>query len=478
MATRNLTLPTRSALRSSILGLWIGALLAVSLPLPASADTPPPLPASMAAVGDSITQADSSGGSLGTSYPQNSWSTGTNTTVHSHYQRLLAIDPGISGPAYNRSVSGAHMADLNGQMATVAALQPDYLTVLIGGNDLCTDTVDQMTSVATFQADFLAAMNTLTTASPATHVFVASVPNVYQLWQLFHANWWARTVWSAGRVCQSLLANPTSTTAADVARRAAVAQRNVEYNTVLEQVCAGHANCLFDGDAVYNVVFSSSDVAGDYFHPSIAGQAKLAAVTWAAGYWPIAAPVDNPPTASFTSACTALSCTFDASGSTDDHGISAYAWTFGDGSAGTGATTAHAYGVAGTYTVGLTATDTAGQSNSVSHAVTVNMPPAPTMHVASLTGSGAARKAGWTATVSVTITGADGVGVSSATVSGTWSTGSPGSCTTGSGGTCSFSTSMNKKTTSATYTVTGVTASSRTYDAAANAVTSVVVRAP
>lgn len=478
MATRNLTLRTRSALRSSILALSIGALLAVSQPLPARADTPPPLPASMAAVGDSITQAASSGGSLGTDYPQNSWSTGTNTTVNSQYLRLLAIDPGISGHAYNGSVSGAHMADLNGQMATIATRHPDYLTVLIGGNDLCTDTVDQMTSVATFQAGFVAAMNTLAAASPATHVYVASVPNVYQLWQLFHANWMARIVWSAGGVCQSLLANPTSTTATDVARRAAVAQRNVEYNAVLEQVCAGYGNCRFDGDAVYNVVFSSSDVAGDYFHPSIAGQAKLAAVTWATGYWPNAAPVDNPPTASFTSVCTGLSCAFDASGSTDDHGISAYAWTFGDGSAGTGATTAHAYAAAGTYTVGLTVTDTGGQSSSVSHAVTVSAPPAATMHVASLTASGAARKTGWTATVTVTIKGADGVAVSGATVSGTWTTGSSGSCTTAATGTCSFSTSMNKKTTTATYTVTAVTAPGRTYDAAANTATSVSVSAP
>jgi hypothetical protein len=49
----------------------------------------------MAAVGDSITQAASSGGGLGTDYPQNSWSTGTNGSVNSHYMRLLNLDPQI-----------------------------------------------------------------------------------------------------------------------------------------------------------------------------------------------------------------------------------------------------------------------------------------------------------------------------------------------------------------------------------------------
>ena len=52
---------------------------------------------------------------------------------------------------------------------------------------------------------------------------------------------------------------------------------------------------------VREVASKTSDVAGDYFHPSIAGQAKLAAATWAAGYWPNGGPtVDAPPTAAFT----------------------------------------------------------------------------------------------------------------------------------------------------------------------------------
>ena len=41
--------------------------------------------------------------------------------------------------------------------------------------------------------------------------------------------------------------------------------------------------CRFDNNAVFSTVFTTSDVSTrDYFHPSVAGQAKLAAVTWAA----------------------------------------------------------------------------------------------------------------------------------------------------------------------------------------------------
>lgn len=283
--------------RKPSLVLVLGALLVAALaPSAALAADPPPLPRSMAAVGDSITQAVSSGGSLGGLYPANSWSTGTNTTVNSHYQRLLALNPAISGRAWNDAVSGADSADLAGQMAIAAGRTPDYLTVLIGGNDLCTDTVAQMTSVADFRARVTAAMDAFTAASPDTRILVVSIPRVNQLWELFRSSFSARTVWALGGICQSLLANPTSTTATDTARRAQVAQRNVDLNTALAEVCAQYAQCRWDGNAVYNVAFAKSDVAGDYFHPSVSGLAKLSAVTWTAGFWPNGGPVDPNPT--------------------------------------------------------------------------------------------------------------------------------------------------------------------------------------
>jgi lysophospholipase L1-like esterase len=458
------------ARRRWLMALVAGALLITTQPILASAADPPPLPASMAAVGDSISQAVSSGGSLGATYPANSWSTGSNTTVDSHYLRLLDLVPSISGHAENDAVSGADMADLQGQMADVVAFSPDYLTVLIGGNDLCTDTVDQMTPVATFRDQFVAAMDTLMAGSPDTRVLVASIPDVYQLWNLFRSNWWARTVWSLGGICQSLLANPTSTRTADVDRRAAVAQRNIDYNTVLAEVCAQYTGCRFDGGAVYGVQFAKSDVAGDYFHPSVAGQAKLAAVTWAAGYWPNGGPVtDTPPTAAFTSDCTDLTCTFDASTSSDDHGIATYAWTFGDGSAATGSAPSHTYGADGTYQVVLTVADTIGQGDTVTHAVTVSAPAGGgTVHLADLSGSADSRKGGWTATVTVSVADGGGFAFEGAVVSGAWSSGGSAGCTTDVSGSCSFTTNMNKKTKEATWTIAGIAASGYAYDPDAN----------
>jgi serine protease len=81
------------------------------------------------------------------------------------------------------------------------------------------------------------------------------------------------------------------------------------------------------------------------------------------------------PTADFSSSCSGLGCSFDASGSSaGDAAIVSYEWTFGDGNTGSGQTTSHNYAAGGTYTVTLTVTDGNGLSDSVSDTVEVEEP--------------------------------------------------------------------------------------------------------
>ena len=355
---------------SIVFALILSLTLVLGLtPAAAAAAETAPVPSSMAAVGDSITQAASTAGSLGADAPQNSWSTGWSTSVDSHAERLGL--PTTS--AHNLSVSGAKVGNLRAQMVNVAGLTPDpgYLTVLIGGNDLCTDTVESMTSESAFESAFKDAMSTLYAQSSGTYVYVVSIPDVYQLWKLFKGNFWARFIWSSADICQSLLANPTSTKKVDEDRRLAVRARNQAYNAIMASICdstAFRSRCHHDQGAVFNTQLVASDVSGDYFHPSASGQNRLAQRSWEAGF----RFGNASPTASFTHGCTDLSCSFDGSSSSDSDGtVASYAWDFGDGSTATGADATHAYVAAGTYTVTLTVTDNGGATGTTSQSVTV-----------------------------------------------------------------------------------------------------------
>jgi lysophospholipase L1-like esterase len=240
-------------------------------------------PRVMASTGDSITRAFNVGWCcVLADSPSRSWSTGASTSVHSHYRRLIAIDPRLLGHAYNDAASGARMRDLAGQLARAAAQRADYVTIEMGANDVCTSSAATMTTVTDFEAQFRAAMRQFTETRPRARILVASIPDIYRLWTLFHDNPVATLTWSTFGICPSML-RPTNT---ETLRQQARA-REMAFNEVLGRVCSEFSRCRWDNGAVFNNQYAPADVSTvDYFHPSVRGQNTLAAVTWAAGYWP------------------------------------------------------------------------------------------------------------------------------------------------------------------------------------------------
>src|SRR5215213_610571 len=239
----------------------------------------PPLPASMAAIGDSITRAYDVCCSYG-DHPGQSWSTGSTSYdgIASHYERIRQLNSAIAAHGYNDAVTGAKMAQAPTQAGQAVSQGARYVTILLGANDLCTSSPSTMS----FGDSFSQAMTALLGQNQDRYVFVSSIPNIYQLWQVLHTNSTARWVWANLHICQSMLG--ATRTEAD---RQLVVAREQAFNQILAEECAKYSRCRWDNWAVYNYQFSASQVSTlDFFHPSLSGQAALARITWNASWWP------------------------------------------------------------------------------------------------------------------------------------------------------------------------------------------------
>jgi lysophospholipase L1-like esterase len=242
-------------------------------------------PSSMAALGDSITKGFNACGFYFDCVAR-SWSTGDAPEVGSHYLGLRELNPAIEGKNFNEAKSGAVAADMAGQAQRAVAQRVEYVTLLVGANDACKPTEDQMTPVQTYSEQVRAALTAIKSGIPDAKVFIASIPDVKRVWETSRGSFAARSAWKLGNICQSMLANPTSDAPADNERRDRVRQRVVDYNTALAQLCAEYGgNCKFDGNAVFNRDFPAQLLSNfDFFHPNEKGQAELARITRAAGF--------------------------------------------------------------------------------------------------------------------------------------------------------------------------------------------------
>jgi len=261
-----------------VVGVTLGSVVA-AVSSPAAADTVP-LPTRMVAVGDSITTAtdvgwccvNPSGGN-----PQYSWSTGTDPTVDSHYLRIVAANGNTPVATFNVARPGADSGDLASQLNTAAGFAPGYVTVLMGGNDLCWSP----TPTGVFRHRVESAFAAFFAAAPDAYLFVSSIPNLYRLWSIEHTNPLAVLTWTAFGICPTVLGlNVTSS------QRQHILDVEQTFNSILASTCNAYAHCRWDHDATYNYPFTTADISTvDYFHPSITGQHDLAAITWTASFW-------------------------------------------------------------------------------------------------------------------------------------------------------------------------------------------------
>src|SRR5438046_8221163 len=98
------------ARRAFVLSLFVAAVLVPT------ASAAPPLPTSIASIGDSITRATDTCCWYG-DHPAQSWSTGGGLFdgIRSHYERIRAVQPAIYAHNHNDARAGAKMRDAPAQ---------------------------------------------------------------------------------------------------------------------------------------------------------------------------------------------------------------------------------------------------------------------------------------------------------------------------------------------------------------------------
>ena len=221
-----------------------------------------PYPNSMAAIGDLLTLDDPL-----LANPPDSWSTGTNPAVNSHYLRILAANPAIKGKIYNFTGAGDRPhGGGKGSRREASGLRDDRTD---RGRHVPGDSL-----AAKVAAKLDATLRILTAGLPNARLFVTSTRDVARLIHVLDQNRDLRGF----PVCGTQV----GASAAELAR---LHQRFVAVNKALAQVCARYRQCRFDGNAVFKMPLTLADIStADNFSLSVKGHRKLAEVTWKATF--------------------------------------------------------------------------------------------------------------------------------------------------------------------------------------------------
>lgn len=207
--------------------------------------------------------------------------------VNSHNQRITALFGSSGRRNWIAAQNGARVDDMAAQAAPAATLGVTYATVLLGGNDVCQDTIADLPTDAEFEGHVRNGMTTLLGGLPTgATVLVVAIPNVKRLYELGLSKTAlgitsCPRLWRQTGSCEAMLSRYN--TELD---RQYVQSRNVGYNQILQRV-AGQMAASYPGKFVrfsaagYQLPATQDQISDlDCFHASWRGQRALSTLTW------------------------------------------------------------------------------------------------------------------------------------------------------------------------------------------------------
>lgn len=210
--------------------------------------------------------------------------------VYSHNQRLNDWLGKKGRRNWTIARNGARVDDLAEQAAWVPRVAANYVTVFIGGNDVCRDDPATLPTDAEFEAHVRAGLASVVDGLPqGGTALVVSIPNVKALYDVgktksFLGITSCETLWDLTGFCEAMLDDDR--TEAD---RAYVEMRNTGYNRILQLVteelaAANPGKFVRFSNAGYELPHAEDHISDvDCFHLGWRGQRTLSDSSWPFG---------------------------------------------------------------------------------------------------------------------------------------------------------------------------------------------------
>lgn len=232
--------------------------------------------------------------------PQKSWAAGWDkqSEVFSHARRLSEIQNLKKQiPTFNAAVSGDESKHvLNEQLDNLKSWSqqninqafPDYVTIMVGPNDICAESSRHMVPVETYYSNIQKTVDEILASSPNSKLLVGSLPNIENLRAVakdakLHVGLSCEKLWETVNLC------PTLTTEDDPIERQIIGQRVLEYNQALKDIVESRRDVYGDrvrfAEKTYEAEFNKDHLSVDCFHPNPEGQELLADTTFASSWW-------------------------------------------------------------------------------------------------------------------------------------------------------------------------------------------------
>ncbi len=285
----------------------------------------PPAPCNQFTIGDSIGEGEAADNTIEEAHHEVVWSTGYDPSdmvdsLNKRFEDADIWDDYYENNAdrdiiFNHAVSGAVMADFFTQASEVvsaASTTPSgkagMVTILLGSNDVCAPSLDDMTAPALFEAQYRAGLDVLAASDVTRHgyIHVSSIPAIYWLWNAKRDRLLCRLAWFFVP-CENLLDHPADDCESEASRldpdtdypgdgenckRRKDFHREIRmtYNRILRNVLQEYID---DGSLpnayfvdIFDVKFEDIHINnGDCFHPSVDGHQLLVEEQWCRWPW-------------------------------------------------------------------------------------------------------------------------------------------------------------------------------------------------